>query len=147
LSRYCWFDDVEISILKRREENPLELLGVATYGDTGTSEEWVEPFGASLHLSQGSEDFVDYTLRFGRKGFEALRLPYEDIGRLVKQLMGGVRREWAHVFTRQDARGRHRVSASPNLPTSPRDPARWMRPAVRDRNERRSVFLNSEFRF
>jgi hypothetical protein len=103
LSKYCWFDGVEISILNRKEENHLELLGVATYGDAGN--EWVEPFGATLHLSQAGEEWADYTLRFGRKGFEANRLAYEDIGRLVKQLMGGVRWEWAHVFTRQDARG------------------------------------------
>ena len=89
------FESVVQPTLRIRTDHKLEVRGLMVWG-----EQWVEVFGADLHLAEDREALVDYVLYFGRKDLPGRKVSVEQRAEIAPDLRKPGEWTWAQVFRR-----------------------------------------------
>lgn len=99
LSRWVWFDGLIRSEYSLNPPYRLSVLGLMVWGDTGTTQQWVDIFSAELQLAERGDSFTSYVLRFGCKGHEGRKLYFDkDYRQLSRELKCQSDDSWAYIF-------------------------------------------------
>ncbi len=96
-SEYIWFDGLDSADYSFRPPLGLSVLGLMWWGDTGTTEEWIDVFSADLTLAEQGDMLASYTLKFGIRGKEGRK--DQTRRQLLRELQGMSDDEWGFVFT------------------------------------------------
>jgi hypothetical protein len=64
-SRYYWVDSVLPSLAAVVSDEELSVLGSMIWGENGRTQQWVEPFFASLRVSQRGDELLGYHIMCG----------------------------------------------------------------------------------
>jgi hypothetical protein len=63
--QYKWVDDISPCTADRVSPTNLEFTGLVIWGQKGTSKEWIDPFSASIQITDSSTRPLGYKLLFG----------------------------------------------------------------------------------
>jgi hypothetical protein len=88
------FEGILQPTLRIKADDRLEVRGLIAW------EQWVELFGADLHIAADREALLEYVLYFGRKDQPDRRIPVEQRAELIQELRKPGEWAWAQVFRR-----------------------------------------------
>lgn len=94
-SRWYWVDDIIPTSETICAQNELLVAGLAIWGESGGTGEWVEPFSASVQVCHSGED-VGYEMKFGDA---ATGLGQTAYGKHRSHIRPGRPDVWMFVFT------------------------------------------------
>ena len=103
-SRWYWVDDIIPTSETIGTQNELHVEGLAIWGESGGTAEWVEPLSAWVQVREGGED-VGYEMKFGDAETGLGQIPY---GKHRSHVKPGCPDEWMFVFTAESS-GRART--------------------------------------
>jgi hypothetical protein len=95
-SPHFWVDGVLASI-EIPSPRLLHLQGLAIWGDRGTSKQWWEPFSASLHVPERSNELLHYEIMFADSALGLGKVPYNTHPRGWNCALPD---DWLFVFTK-----------------------------------------------
>lgn len=74
----------------------LSILGLMIWGEKGKAQQWVEPFFASLHVSESGDELLGYHIMCGDAAAGLGKFPYEAHARAVGR---SDPEDWMFVFS------------------------------------------------
>jgi hypothetical protein len=104
LPRWTWFDGLILdrTTFETRTSHRIDIRGLMIWAETGKdSRQWSDVFSAEV-CAKDDNDRPEYVLRFGRKGFEGRKVPYDNCIALMDELKGKDHWGWAYVFRSND---------------------------------------------
>jgi len=104
LPRWTWFDGLILdrTTFEARTSHRIDIQGLMIWAETGRDlRQWSDVFSAEVSVKDDS-DRPDYILRFGRKGVEGRKVPYDNRIALMDELKGKNHWGWAYVFRSND---------------------------------------------
>jgi len=94
-SRYMWVDGVLPSLAAVVSPEELSILGLMIWGEKGRTQQWVEPFFASVRVSESCE-LLGYHIRCGDAAAGLAKNPY---GTHVKSKRQSEPEDWMFAFS------------------------------------------------
>jgi len=95
-SRYHWVDSVLPSLAAVVSDEELSILGSMIWGENGSTQQWVEPFFASLRVSESGEELLGYHIMCGDVATGLGKSPYATHARTVERSNP---EDWIFVFS------------------------------------------------
>jgi hypothetical protein len=94
-SRWYWVDDIVPTAERVLPGDELHVEGMATWGESGPTDQWVEPFSASVQIGENCDSILRYEIKFGDAGTGLGQIPY---GKHRSHIKPGCPDEWMFVL-------------------------------------------------
>lgn len=95
-SRYHWIDSVLPTLAAVVSDEELSVLGSMIWGEKGSTKQWVEPFFASVRVSESGEELLGYQIMCGDTSTGLRKLPYATYARTAER---SDPEDWIFVFS------------------------------------------------
>lgn len=94
-SRWYWVDDIIPTAERVLPGDELQVEGMAIWGESGPTHQWVEPFSASVQIGENSDSILQYEISFGDAETGLGQIPYGKHRSHIRPSRPG---EWMFVF-------------------------------------------------